>query len=196
MNFERSKTIIETLSGKVDLIVLSSLTGKPYQTIYTYCKNHDLAIKKVTQQDYNRTRRVATRVALAKCPKNKELLRRKAIIQALAGKVPCYVLSALTGLSKGSVTYHARNLGLSVCYIPKRPEDKLERNKYTYDQISKVKELINNKEPYASIYEITGVTSGVVSAIRHGKIHREVKPELLLAKSQKQISIELNSVFN
>ncbi|UOX38382.1 hypothetical protein VpasPP24_42 [Vibrio phage Vpas_PP24] len=196
MSLDRSKTIIETLSGKVDLIVLSSLTGKPYQTIYTYCKKHDLPIKKVTRRDYNRERRIATRVSLSRCPKNKELQRRKAVIRALAGKVPCYVLSSLTGLSKGAVTYHARNLGLSVCYIPKRPEDKLERNKYTHDQISRVKELINDKVPYSKIYEATGVSSGVVSAIRHDKIHREVKPAIVKPKSQKQISIELNSVFN
>ncbi|ANO57547.1 hypothetical protein [Vibrio phage vB_VhaS-a] len=196
MNFEHSKNVIHTLSGKVDLIVLSSLTGKPYQTIYTYCKNHDLPIKKVTRNDYNRERQVATRVALARCPRNRELQRRKDIIKALASKVPCSILSVLTGLSKGAVTYHARNLGLSVCYIPKRPEDKLERNKYTYEQIAKVKELINAKEVYSRIYALTGVTSGVVSAIRHGKIHRDVKPHIIKPLSQKQIAVNLNSVFN
>ncbi|AET42155.1 hypothetical protein VPEG_00004 [Vibrio phage SIO-2] len=196
MSLDRSKTIIGTLSGKVDLIVLSSLTGKPYQTIYTYCKAHALPIKKVTRRDYNRERRVATRIKLSKCPKSKALRRRKEIIQALAGKVPCYVLSSLTGLSKGAVTYHARNLGLSVSYIPKTDADKVERNKYTYEQVSKVKELINMRATYPEIYEATGVSSGVVSAIKHGKIHKGVKPDLIKPKSQKEISIELNLVFN
>lgn len=159
---QHDRTILEVLGGKVPVLVLAVLTGRTEDAVRRRCREWDIDC---------RHRGTGSREAFRQ--------RETDIIEALAGKVPINILVVLTGRSISSIRSKATQLNKSLSYYGQGGDVNLEKKRHPIEAISRAKHLINKGTPFTKITEETGVTSGVLSKIRDGEIHKNVKPEII-----------------
>ncbi|AUR95976.1 hypothetical protein NVP1215B_058 [Vibrio phage 1.215.B._10N.222.54.F7] len=159
---QRDRNILEALGGKVSVLILSVLTGRTEDAVRRRCKEWGIDC---------RHRGEGSRVAFVQ--------RETDIVEALAGKVPLNVLVVLTGRSMSSIRSKAKQLGKSLSYYGQGGDVKLEKKRHPIEAVSRAKQLLNEGLTFPKITEETGVTSGVLSKIREGEIHKDVKPDIV-----------------
>ncbi|UHD87304.1 hypothetical protein [Vibrio phage D4] len=119
--------------------------------------------------------------------------REKAIIDTLAGKVPIDVIQALTGRPITTIRSRARSKGRSLSYFGKGGDATTGRKRHDLEVISRAKTLLNKGWRAVDVRKETGLASGVISCIVHGKIHKDVPPALI--KPENKTDKLLNKVF-
>ncbi|AUR81175.1 hypothetical protein Ares1_0116 [Vibrio phage Ares1] len=108
--------------------------------------------------------------------------REKAIIDTLAGKVPIDVIQALTGRPITTIRSRARAIHKSLEYFGKGGSAETGRKRNDLKTISQAKALLNRNMRPVDVMRVTGLSSGVVSRIRSGHIHKDVEPQLINKK--------------
>lgn len=166
----RQLAIIFALMGKVDAIAIAAISGVSKQVIRHYHQQSNVALKSPPNK-----RPVKQKPSNRLDPKERDILLAR--LEELAGTIPKEQLADKLNISPAQLRYYASKLGVSLEYFGYNPVTK--KNRYTKDQISKAKTLLNQGERYSEILKVTGISDGSLWSIIQGHTHKNVEPLLI-----------------
>lgn len=167
---DRQLEIIYALMGKVEAVAIAAISGASKDVVRYYHHRNNVALKSKPLK-HPVKQKTTPRID----PRERDRLVAK--IKKLAGTMPRQQLADKLNINLGQLIYYSSKLGVSLEYFGYNPVTK--KTRYTKDQISKAKTLLNQGERYSEILKATGISDGSLWGIIRGDTHKNVKPLLL-----------------
>ena len=196
----RQLEVITALMGKVDCPAIASILGISSAVVRYHHKAAGVVPKPVFDPTHRKQKPPRKKIDPVK------QYRVEKAIKAKAGTMPRQKLADTLGITLSQLIYYAGKLGVSLEYFGYNPVT--GKNRYTKDQVSKAKTLLNRGVRYSEILKQTGISDGSLWGILKGDTHKDVEPKLTFTPdeynpdelreryAQQKLKSGLDAIFN